>query len=235
MKRTVSAFLALFVLLSLTALAADEPDPTAVPEPGAHWETVSSGAEVCSSSAGARYVHAWIEIRNTGDQPLYLDATTFEIEDSEGDLGQVLDLVTAFPQVLMPGELGVYEETARADEDLPDEGLAVVSRLEVKPAEVECVRYDVTGFKLKTDKQGNTTGKGRVENGTDKDADGFIYVAALCYDGDGAFMGTIWTIIMEEIPAGERQAFETGSPVWKAHADDIAETVLYAYPDQFQW
>jgi len=233
MKKTIAFILALLMILSITAYAADE-DP--VPEPGAHWEEVSSGVVVWKSSTGNRRVHVWIELKNTGDVPLYLKSTSVDLENGEGDLCQTLGSVTGFPQVLLPGETGVYDEVTLADDELPDDGMTIYCRPKIEEAKVPCVRYDVTGFKVSTDSKFKwTKGKGRIENNTGELADGIIAAAALCYDGDGNYLGILRTYVTDDIPDGERQGFETMQADWPVTADDIASTVVYCYPQQFQF
>lgn len=239
--RFLALLLALCTLLSVTALAADDPKPTAEPEPtaepveGPSWEEVSRGVKVWKNSIGTLWVHAWVEIRNNGTEPLYLSSTSLDIENADGDLLQTLKNVSGYPQVLMPGEVGVYDECTLADDELPEKGLTVTGRLKIEQSKVECIRYDITGFKVKTDKYKQTTGKGRVENNTEDPADGFIYACALCYNAKGNYIGLLYTIVTDEIPAGERQGFETMSASWKVKDKDIAETITYAYPQQYQF
>ena len=92
-----------------------------------------------------------------------------------------------------------------ADEDLPAEGLSIYFRPPVEEAKVKPVRYDVTGVKVSTDKYKRTTAKGRVENNTDEDAGAMTYVAVLCYNKKGDYMGALWTIVSDGVPAGEAQ------------------------------
>lgn len=234
MKKTLAFVLALLMILSVTAFAADE-EETFTPEPGAHWEEVSSGVKVWTSSTGNRRVHVWIEIRNTGDTPLFLSSTSIDLEDADGGLCQTLSSVNGFPQVLMPGETGVYDDVVMADDELPDDGLSIYCRPKISEAKVPCVRYDVTGVKISTDKYKRTTAKGRVENNTDEDAGAMTYVAVLCYDKKGDYIGTLWTILTDTVPAGERSGFETMSASWPVKDGDIAKTVAYAYKYQFQF
>jgi hypothetical protein len=232
MKKTLSFVLALLMILSVTAYASEE---EFTPEPGAHWEEVSSGVKVWKNSIGSKWVHAWIEIRNTGTEPLYLSSASMDLEDAAGDFAQTLKSVNPFPQILMPGEVGVYDECTLADDDLPMKDLTVTSRLDVEPAKRSCIRYDVSSLKIKTDKYKQTKATGRVENGTDETADGMIYVAVLCYNKKGAYLGTLWTIVTDDIPAGDRQGFETMGADFEVKAEDVASTVAYAYPYQFQF
>ena len=236
MKKRIIAFVLVFcAILSITAWAADEPTATAEPLKGAHWEKVSSGAKVWKNSIGTQWVHAWYVIKNTGDVPLYLESASMDIEDKDGELLQTLRSVSAYPQVLKPGEVGVYDECTITDEDLPTKGLKIHFRPKVEEATVKCIRYSVKNFKVKTDKYKNTKGKGKVENKTKETADGMIYVCALCFNEKGSYRGLLWTIITDDIPAGDYLGFETMSAEWKVKEGDYAKVVKYAYPYQYQW
>jgi len=234
MKKLLAIILVLAALLSVTALAADEEEEF-VPEPGLHWEEVSSGISIWKDSIGSRWVHVWVEIRNTGDVPLFLSSGSLDLEDADGGLCQTIKNVSAYPQVLMPGEVGVFDEKTLADDDLPDGDLSIYFRPPVKEATVSLIRYDLTGVKVSEDKYKRAVAKGRVENNTEEDADGMTYVAILCYDADGSYLGLFSTIVTDDIPAGERCGFETSSASWKADAGDVAKTVCYAYRHQFQF
>ena len=77
--------------------------------------------------------------------------------------------------------------------------------------------------------------EGRVENHTDEDAGAMTYVAVLCYNKKGDYIGALWTILTDGVPAGERSGFETMSANWPVKDGDVAETVAYAYKYQFQF
>lgn len=234
MKKTLSFVLALLMILSVTAFAADE-EESVTPEPGAHWEQVSSGAKYIKSKYGSPWVHAWVEIKNTGDVPLFLGSSTLEILSGEDHHEQNLKSVSAFPQVLMPGETGVYDECTMADADLPSKGLKVSAEPEISEASVPCVRYDVTGVKVKTDKNKQTKASGKIVNNTDALADGLTYVGVLCYNKDGKYMGLLYTIITDDINSGEDLSFKTMAANWKVKAEDVKKTVAYAFKNQFQF
>ena len=236
--RIVALILALCSLLSLTAWAEDAP---AAEEPaeaetveGPAWEIVSSGVKVWKDKAKVKRVHAWIEIRNTGDTPLFLSSATLEILGEEEHHEQSLKSVNGFPQVLMPGEVGVYDEVTRADSDLPTKGLTVRAELPIVPAKVECIRYEVTGFKVKTDKYKQVLGSGKIVNGTEEVTSGILYVGAMCYNAKGKYIGILWTALTDDINPGEWLSFKTMPASWKVKAKDIGKTVVYAYPNQFQ-
>lgn len=208
---------------------------TEAPAPAEAWETVSSGVKTWTNSIGSNWARAWVEIENTGSVPLYLESTTFDLEGPDGKLVKSLSMVSGYPQVLMPGERGVYEEETTLDKGELPETLTVYSRLDVVPATVECVRLDVSELEI-TD--ASTTGlrmTGRVVNTTGEERS-LVYVAALLYAADGTYLGTMWTILDGAVPAGEKQGFERGDlGQLNLSAEDIDHWTAYAYPNQFQF
>ncbi len=236
--RIVALILALCSLLSLTAWAEDAP---AAEEPaeaetveGPAWEIVSSGVKVWKDKAKVKRVHAWIEIKNTGDTPLYLASATLELLGKDDHHEQNLKAVNGFPQVLMPGEVGVYDEVTLADKDLPEKGLTVRSELPIKPAKVECIRYEVTGFKIKTNKAKQVLGSGKIVNGTEEVTSGILYVGAMCYNAKGKYIGLLWTALTDDINPGESLSFKTMPASWKVKAKDISKKTVYAFRQQLQ-
>lgn len=218
-----------------------EPDlteaPETEPEPATAeaWETVSSGVVTWTNSIGTNWARAWVEIENTGSAPLFLESTTFDLEDPDGKLVKSLSLVSGYPQVLLPGERGVYEEETTLDDgDIP-EGMTVYSRLGVVPAKAGCVRLDVPEFELKDDSMMGLKMTGRAVNNTDEDQS-LVYVAALLYDADDTYLGTLWTILDSDVPAGEKQGFEHSDlDQLNLSAADVDHWLVYAYPNQFQF
>ena len=254
MKKVMTLALALVMLLSLAACggSSSAPSATAAPKeaaapaptkaptpepteaPAAEWEVVSTGVETWTSSIGTPWIRAWVEIENTGDLPLYLGSTSFDIEDENGKLLDTLGTVNGFPQVLLPGERGVYEESTMAEDGMPKEGMSVYSRLNVTEAKVDCVRLDVSDFEVKADKYKQIKGMGRIVNGTGEEQS-LVYVAALLYDADGTYLGTVWTILSDKIPDGEKQGFETMAAEFPLNLNAVASWAVYAYPYHFQF
>jgi len=229
MKKTIAFILALLMVLSVTAFAADE---DLAPE---GWEAVSSGAKLIKPKSGSAWIHAWIELKNTGDVPLYLGSSDLEVISGEDHHEQTLRSVGAFPQVLLPGETGVYDTVTLADSDLPSKGLSVRADLEISEARVSCVRYDVTGLKIKADKYKRVIASGKISNGTNAVTEGLTYVGVLCYNKAGKYMGLLYTILSDDINPGEDLAFKTMPPNWKVKAEDIKETVTFAFKNQLQF
>ena len=77
---------------------------------------------------------------------------------------------------------------------------------------------------------------GRVENTTDEAAT-LVYVVAIFYDANNIPIGSAFTILPDELAVGSKVGFEFGgfSLPDDFTAANIANTVLYAYPTQYQF
>ena len=76
----------------------------------AQYEVGNSSAEVWTNSIGTKWIKVVVPIKNTGSENLYISPCTIDIENSEGNLEDTLSLVSAYPQVVKPGETAYYYE-----------------------------------------------------------------------------------------------------------------------------
>ena len=210
-------------------------EPTEAPKAEAAWDITGSGVETEVNSIGTTWFKAWYLVENTGDLPLYLDTVDVDIETESGQMVKKISMMSAYPQVLLPGETGAYFETGTLDDGTETEGLKLHGQIVPAEAKVDCVRYEVEGTEIKADAAYGAKLLGRVVNGTDTDTEGMVYIAALCYDADGAFLGAMFTILTDPIPANDYAGFEMTPFGVNIPAESIAETVVFAYPHQFQF
>lgn len=209
--------------------------PTEAPKAVASWEIVDEGIETEVNSIGSTWFKAWYLVENTGDLPLYLDTVDVDIETGSGQMVKKISMMSAYPQVLLPGETGAYFETGTLDGGTETDGLKLHGRIAPVEAKVECLRYEVEGTEVKADALFGTKLLGRVVNSTDADTERMIYIAVLCYDANGAFLGAMFTILTDTIPANDYAGFEMTPFGVDIPADAIAQTVVFAYPNQFQF
>ena len=93
-------------------------EPTDEPAPaGTAYEVTYTNAIVYKNSIGSVWVHAIVQLENTGTDPLYLSSSTIDLEDADEHLVKTLDLVSAYPEVLLPGETALLVEDTTLDED----------------------------------------------------------------------------------------------------------------------
>lgn len=199
------------------------------------YEITDSRAVLWKDSIGTTWVQTIVEILNTGSEPLYLDSGSYDLEDSEGKLIASQSYVSTYPNVLAPGEKGyMYEETT-LDKEVDGE-LTVIPRVDVKEAKVNLVRLPVTDTEISDGSYGGLDMLGRVENNTDE-TQSSVYVVAFLYDEAGACIGQMFTILMDDLAAGEKVGFEMASFSIPdtVTASAVADYVVYAFPYQYQF
>ena len=245
MKKALLCLLAVTVVFSATACGNEKTDDAnagvsneasseASVEQTASYEITDKRVATWVNSIGTTHMQIIVEITNTGTKNLYLDSGSCDIEDASGKLITSESLVSAFPDVLAPGEKGyMYEETI-LDKAFDGE-LTVIPHEEVEEAKVDLIRFPVTDTEISNGKYGGFDMLGRVENTSDEEQD-LVYVVAFLYDESGTCIGQMFTIT-DEISAGDKVGFEMSSLSLPDSivADDIADYVVYAYPCQFQF
>lgn len=200
------------------------------------YEITDCRAKTWTSSTGSFWVQTIVEITNTGTTNLYLSSGAYDLEDASGNLVASQTMVSAYPDVLAPGEKGyMYEETildAAVDGDL-----TVLPREEVEEATIDLVRFPVTDVSISTDNYGDLKMIGRVENDSGEAEDSMVYIVAFLYDTDGTCIGQMFTILTEDLASGDKIGFELSSISLPddVTADAVADYVVYAYPLQYQF
>lgn len=212
-------------------------DETEPPESkGPAYEITYQNAKVWTNSIGTTWVQTIVEITNTGSTNLYLSSGAYDLEDANGALVTSQSMVSTYPSVLAPGEKGyMYDETT-LDDYSGDGNLKILPRPDVEEATVDLIRYNVTDLSVSNDEYFGVNVKGRVENTTEK-SENMVYIVAFFYDASGIPIGSVFTILSEDLDAGAKIGFEMSgfSLPDDVTADVIADSIVYAYPTQFQF
>lgn len=252
--KKLALLLALVLMLSLNActnseqqtLASELPESqvqsteTVAPESekpeGPAYEISYSNAKVWTNSIGTPWVQTIVEITNTGTTNLYLDSGSYDLEDSSGALVASRSYVSTYPSVIAPGEKGIMYEETTLDNYTEDGNLTVIARPSVEEAHVDLVRYNITDVSVSADDFFGVNVLGRVENTTDETAT-LVYVVAIFYDANNIPIGSAFTILSDELAPGSKIGFEFGgfSLPDDFAAANIANTIVYAYPTQYQF
>lgn len=260
MKKMLSLSLALLTILALSACGTDAPSNSSVSSP-ADTSSVSSSAPAGSASTepaeapssapyeitytnfttysdsiGTIWGQSIIEITNTGSNDLYLSTGSYDIKDENGSLVATESLVSFYPDVLQPGEKGYMYDENTFDDLSADETYTITPHISVEDASIACVRYDVFDTTLKNDDYNGVTLIGQLTNTTDEDGS-MVYVVAVLYDEADTPLGILYTIMTNDVPAGETMGFEASgfSLPPTVSADAIANYTIYAYPLQMQF
>ena len=211
--------------------------PTSAPkdEEKVEYTVTDTGVRLETNSLNSTYVSVYVAVKNTGTTNLYLDSSSIDIEYADGTLAQTIKLVSVYPQVIEPGETAHYYEKRSFDGDIEkSEGLKVVHHVKAEKAKVDRIRLNVTEAQIKDDKTWGAKLTGRVENNTGADLSS-VYVVVDFFDKEGKLICQQFTILSNDLKAGDKVGFETSNLYDRVNADDIGSYEVYAYPYQFQF
>ena len=231
--------------------AATQPAKTAPPSNASEPGQTQSGENAPSSSSheityqnvrvwtnniGTTWIQAIVEVTNTGNENLYLGPGSYDLEDADGRLVKSQGQVSTYPSVLAPGEKGYMYNEITLDDYSGDGNLSILPRPDIKTAKVDLVRYGISDLNVSDTAYGGINVLGRIENTTDKAENGTIYIVAFFYDAAGTPIGSAFTILTETVDVGAKIGFEFSSFSMPNDitSEDIADTIIYAYPYQLQ-
>lgn len=190
---------------------------------------------VYKNSIGSTWLTVGVPVTNNGTENLYLPSATIDLEDASGGLVKTLELVSAYPEVIAPGETAYYFEETTVEGDIPAaEEMKTILHAKIKKATVDLIRYDLSEVSVKDTQYDDVQVTGRVEN-TSQEAESFIYVSATLYDADGKFLSVVFTIISDELAPGEKIGFSASTLSSELSASDVGSYDVYAYPQQMQF
>lgn len=199
------------------------------------WKVGDAYAKTWVNSIGTTWVQIVCPITNTGKKNIYLSAATMDLEDMDGKLVDSKSLVSAFPDVLKPGETGYYYEETTLNDGMPTE-LKVLPHVNAKESKVDCIRLETSEINITDDQFGGVKITGRVENTTDEAQD-LVYVVAFLFDANNQLLCSPFTILSDEIAEGDKIGFSItslASPDWVT-AGAVDHYEIYAYPSQFNF
>ena len=168
-------------------------------------------------------------VQNTGDAPIYLQDSTFRITDAEEKSLASDTTVSAYPQIVAPGETGYYyAETYLETESA--EGLMLEFTPQVSVSAQQAVAYTVENPDLQDSRYGGMELRVTLSNSTAQDTRHYC-VAVLLFDAEGKLLGQFYDVPSVKVPAGGAAGLELSSymlpdTVTKA---EIADYRILAY------
>lgn len=186
------------------------------------------------NSIGSPYLQGVVVIENTGNTNLFLNDATFDVEDENGNLIASRGYINAYPQIIAPGERGVYFEEMNIDTLDTSKSYKLIPYLDVEKATVNLIRLNYSDVKIQEGSYGIYIDVlGRIHNTTKNDYSSAL-VAVICYDSNGKVIDVIYSY--ETCKAGEKRGFEISHhPTFDISVSDISRYDVYVYPHQFQW
>lgn len=215
--------------------AAQEPDPVQNEVEEVAYEVTYTNAKIYTNSIGTVWSQVIVEIENTGSSDLYLSSGSYDLEDADGNLIASETMVSAYPEVISPGEKAyMYNETTL--DNAVEGDIVVLARPSVDKAKVDNIRYPVTDISISDGKYGDLKTLGRVENTSDEDSS-MTYIVVIMKDSSGIPIGQMFTILTDDLKAGDKIGFEMSAFALPDDitADSVADFIAYAYPMQMQF
>jgi len=202
---------------------------------GAAYEIVYSKGKVYNTFLGTR-IYVIVQIENTGSDSLYINSASVDIEDAKGHLVQTRSYLSAYPQVLLPGETALISESVSLDNDPGVNELTVIPHLNIEKAKIQCIRYKVTDESFTNDRYTGLKMTARVENTTNQ-TESMVYVVVNLYDANHHGVGQLYTIITDDLRPGEKIGCSLSnlSASDTISIDSIVTYEVFAFPLQFQF
>ena len=213
------------------------PTNTTAPKEIIDYKITDTQDRVYVSSFGKTMWETLIEIENTGNVPLYLGTTKYDLEDKDGKLLKTGSL-SSFPSIINPGEKAYFygnDELTNASGDI---SVIFLPRWDIKKSKEERINFDITDIEIKEGQFG-TTVFGRISNNTGKKQTWAI-ISVILYKEDGSPIG-VWMInIMEDMENGAKLGFEIPNIMTRTIYDNVSSDMVdhykaYAYPPQMQF
>ncbi len=196
------------------------------------YEISDTSFEYYTNSIGSVNYFGYVEITNTGDNDIYMEKCTFDLEDNDGHLLQSDDFISHAPEVIAPGEKGYFFNGLGSD--VIDEGVSLDNGIQLTPqiklskATGKPHSYPVSDMDIKEDGLGYVKVTGRVENDTEEDAS-IISLCFIFYDENGKAIA-LSNSSVSDVAAGGKGSFDASTMFANdnLNINNIAETVVIA-------
>lgn len=256
MKKWICFAAALALLLALAGCVQNEPmptesgEPTSAPtEPATELPTTApteatteapetvvcavsgQGGTLFRNDSGEVWLSAWVTVRNDGASPVRLAPMDLTASVNGSEL-KTLAAVSAYPNVIAPGETACYYDEARVDTDSTGTAELHFTLAPEAAAQDAVVRYEVSNTSLRDSVYGGLTLTGEVKNTSSADSSGMVCVAAVLSDDGGAVIGVLYAYLSDPLPAGESVGFTLDSFMLPDDitAASVADLQTFAYP-----
>ncbi len=203
--------------------------PSKTEPPTASFKVTDQRLNVYRNRAEEFWGQVIAAVQNTGDAPIYLQNCTFHITDAEGKSLASDTTVSAYPQIVAPGETGYYYTETYLETEVA-EGLTLEFTPQVSVSAQQAVAYTVENPDLQDSRYGGMELRVTLSNSTAQDTRHYC-VAVLLFDAEGSLLGQFYDVPSVKVPAGGSAVLELSSymlpdTVTKA---EIADYRILAY------
>ena len=225
--------LALFCIFAVSRCDSSENDAENVAEDQTSYSVTDFDINI-KRSYGTTHAECYVAVKNTGDTDLYLDDGTIDVETLTGKLVAVLENVSAFPQIIAPGETGYYfANDIISDIDTKQE-YKISYDLNIKRSTKKLTRLSVSDVALSPDSLWGGSAVGRITNNTSATLSP-CYIAILLFDENQKFIGCEYDAVYADISPNATKSFDINFMNFEGEYEDIAGYKVYAYPYQYQF
>lgn len=195
------------------------------------YTIVQKSIERYDSYFYSNHMKAMVVVKNIGETNLYLNDADFDIEDSAGHLVASKN-VSAYPQVIAPGEIGVYYYTFDLENVSFEEDFKLVPKLDIEQAKAPLSRFKVGDLSIYEDKYGYIKITGCITS-TAKTKESSHKAVAIFYDKNGKVLGADYSY-PDAIGPGETIGFEMTSSPLGFTLEDVAAYEVIVAPRRWQ-
>ena len=179
---------------------------------------------------------AFVEVKNTGNTPLYLGSSTFDFVDSNNHLVFTDDDIISSPDYLKPGERGYFYDVLSPKVNLSKsefDKLKFKPNLRIEKAKITSYRkppkdYKIFDETLDKDVSFNEVELiGRIKNNNKVEGD-IIEVWCFCYDINNKFVGLVKNSMLD-LGVGQTQTIKLDyQPFWCFDNREVASYKIIA-------
>lgn len=171
-----------------------------------------------------------IPIKNTGDKNLVLrNDPSITLEDKNGNLIKVMDMISCIPRVIQPGETGYYSCGDLIDKEYMTKQLKAVVVPHIEYID-NCYRFEISQTKFDTAEYSDEiTLSGKINNTTDINYTD-VYVSYIAFDKNGNLLGIGDSILSNTVQKNSSIGFKI-QPLFSCpfNIDEIDKYYVYAY------
>ena len=247
MKKLLTAILLILLCISLAGCGGDSTTTTTdsqdsqtyvqeedvaltveVPTEPFAYEITNYGAEIYDANGESCRVRIFIEIKNTGKNPVRLSSGSIQLQDTDGNDVAYRNMYSgSFPKILNSGEIGYYCESPLISEITGPMDLIVIPDVSASEYTSDYIRLEPTDVKIADVVPGEIRATCKVQNNTDEDYTS-VYFAVALYDADDNFI-TMLNTFSNKVPAHQEVELYASSAQWGKIPVDITASTVARY------